>query len=157
MRNDTIYNKTQESSFKNLAVIEKDRESKIKEYANRSFINEIKKRNKILDEIHFKKRQENFSLKEAHQKQINDKILQKTQNQSLELVGDKIMIENIKSHEKEIIEKEKFEEAQRRNLCRKNLDDQKISNMSMGNINYTREFELNKSILKKISPLKMQL
>ena len=152
MRNESIYNKTQKSSLKNFAVIEQDRENKIKNYANQSFINEIKRRNKIFDEINFKKKQENFDLQEAHQKQISDKIFKKNQNKSIELVEDKIMIENFKNHENEVIEKENYEEIQRRTLCRKNLDDQKFSNMLMENINDTKEFELNKSILKKLSP-----
>lgn len=123
--------------------------------ANDSLNREIKKRNKILDKINFKKKIENIQLNEVHKKQISDKIADKFHNSSVELDNDQIMIQNLKIHENSVIKQEKYEELKRRILCRKNLDDQKIYNMSMGNIRDTNEFELNKPLLDKISPLKI--
>jgi hypothetical protein len=154
-RNDLIYNKVRNSPYKNLAVAEKERESKLQNDANHSFVEELKRRNKLMDEIKRKKHKEYMNLKLSHQQQIEDKLLEKRQSSSIQLLNDQIMIEAIKNHEKEVILLEQKEEEERRRKCKDNLEEQKIANRSIdpsAQFQYTKEFELNRSLIKDISP-----
>lgn len=154
-RNDLIYNNIQRSPYKNLAMAEKERERKLQQNANQSFITEVKKRNQLMDEMRKKKQIDYLSLQNTQMQQIQDKIHKKKQKTSIELLNDKIMLQNLKSHEAEMLGKEKSEEENKRQLCKKNLDEQKAANMSIDpstSYQYVKEFELNKSLLKDISP-----
>lgn len=154
-RNDLIYNNVKNSPYKNLAVVDKERESKLLKDANHSFVEELKRRNRIMDEIKRKKKQEYMNLKQTHQKQIEDKMIEKRQSSSIELLSDQIMVEAMKNHEKEVILQEQREEQERRKKCKDLLEEQKIANRSIdpnSQFQYTKEFELNRSLIRDISP-----
>ena len=65
-RNDLIYNNVQKSSYKNLAVAEKEREDKLKLRANQSFIAETQKRGIEYEDLQQKKQKEYIDLKTTH-------------------------------------------------------------------------------------------
>lgn len=154
-RNDKIYNATQKSPYKNLSVAEKDREQKLKLHANQSFADEVKKRNYIMDEVQKKKHQDYLSLQTIHLQQIEDKLHRKRQSNTIELLNDKVMLQSMQNHEKEMLIKEKMEEEKRKQLCKQMLEEHKNSSTSgdaLTSTYFTREFELNKSLIKEISP-----
>ena len=154
-RNDKIYNATQKSPYKNLSVAEKDREQKLKLHANQSFAEEVKKRNYIMDEVQKKKHQDYMSLQTIHLQQIEDKLHRKRQSNTIELLNDKVMLQSMQNHEKEMLIKEKMEEEKRKQLCKQMLEEHKNSSTSgdpLTSTYFTREFELNKSLIKEISP-----
>jgi len=154
-RNDMIFNSVQKSPYKNLAVAERLKESKLTQEANQSFISELKKRNMIMDEMKRKKREEYMNLKTSHKQQIEDGATKKKQNHSIELHNDKIMIEGLKNHEQEMQLKERKEMEAKKIQCKKALEENMSASMSIdpsSQIYYTKEFELNRSLIKDISP-----
>lgn len=149
-RNESIYNNYQSSPYKNLSVAEQERDRKLKVEANESFMQELKRKNKLMDEMNQKKSKELFYLKQIQQKQIDDKMVKKKQSNTNELMNDRIMLDTLNQYENQMTEKERMQEINRRNLCRQNLEETKNASMSL-DPNFTREFELNKSLLKEAS------
>lgn len=154
-RNDKIYNTVYASPYKNLAIAEKERERKLKENADQSFVQEIKRRNMKMDELRLKKQSEYQTLQNAHKEQMFYKQHKQKQSSSIERLQDQQMVANLKTHEEEMLQKEREEEENRRRLCRMNLDEQQEANRSIDpNVSYVykKEFELSKKLIRDISP-----
>ena len=91
---------------------------------------------------------------------MDDKIKNRKHNSTLELDHDRKMIEDMKRHEQNILAKERIEERNRRLTIRQNLDQQKDGSLSQdiaSDYLYGKEFELNKSLIKEISPQRATL
>ena len=147
--------KPKKTQYKNLAIIEKERERKLLNKASKSVMEEAKKRDKIVADKNHDKIKEYQNLKMAHKHQMEEKQLNRRNNSSLEIFNDKLMLDTIQQHEKEIIRKEKLEAENRKQTFKKMLDDhsspQYTKNFNNSQI-YDREFELNKGLIKELSP-----
>ena len=84
----------------------------------------------------------------------------KKHNSTLELDYDRKMINDMKKHEQNILAQERIEEQNRRHTIRYNLDQQKDGDLSIdigSDYLYGKEFELNKSLIKEVSPHRLAL
>lgn len=148
-RNENIFTCAQKSSFKNHAVTQKERENRLEKKANKSFIEGIKLRNLRLDEINMKRKNDRIRLQNEHLNQIQDRSEKNSKNKSLELINDKQMVSQLEAQEKKILNQEAEEKVKRRQLCKMNLDSQKLQNQNMNpQVENLKEFGLNKSLIK---------
>lgn len=143
-----------QSPFKNLAIVEKEREKVLVNQANQSFIEETRKRNKKIDELAIQKQKLNMDVRSVQKQQIESKNVKIKNQSSLEILNDKIMLDTLHNHEQEMILKERLEDQNRRMTFKKFLDDQadlERTNHFASNPNLNREFELNRELIKEIS------
>lgn len=76
-------------------------------------------------------------------------------NTTIELSSDKKMVESMRKFEEDIITKERIEQQNRKIAAKQYLDQQKDGDLSIeigGDYLYGKEFELNKGLIKRISP-----
>jgi hypothetical protein len=149
-RNDSIYDNVQSSPYKNHTIIQKERDRKLEDEANNSFMHELKRRNKLTDEMNHKKAKELRYLGQTHKKQMNDKMTKMRHNSSVEKLDDIKMLNTLSNYEHQMDDKERMQEVNRRNMCRQYQVETKNAGMSV-DPNFTREFELNKSLLREAS------
>jgi hypothetical protein len=149
-RNDSIYNNVQASPYKNYTIIQNERDRKLEDEANNSFMHELQRRNKLTDEMNQKKAKELRYLGQTHKKQMNDKMTKIRHNSSIEKLDDIKMLHTLSNYEHQLDDKERMQEVNRRKMCRQYQTETKNAGMSV-EPNFTREFELNKSLLREAS------